>query len=487
LATSVGFADFGGTGPTTITAQVDGLHASTVLTVLPPPIRIFIEQRSPETFIGNPNLLNMLVLDVTSPDPIAQFLVTPDSWTSSDLSVATISSSGLVTPVAPGISTLTATYGSTTDSVVLEVWGTPARFVYVANSASNSISGFSLFISFLPLGSGFNSYGNFFESLQLVPNLPIAAGSYPSALAADPSGKFLFAANAQSNNISGFSIDQTTGSLRPVPGSPFATGNGPASLAVDAGGKYLYVANSGDGNISGYSINVSNGTLSLLGGFPVATGSNPKAMAADAGGFVYVANGGSNSLSVFQVNAGTGALNAVRGSPLSTGREPSAVAEYTPGNFVYVTNQGGNSISGFTHDAGGNFSELTGSPFPLYTTTPSCPGDQPLGIAVDPQVPFAFLSVKQGLGTCTGVSMEVYQIDKVSGMLRNAASSPAAAGTSGPQPAVAADSSGRFIYVLDAGKNVLIGNGLGLRSGPSISGAGETPVGNTPTAVLIVK
>jgi 6-phosphogluconolactonase (cycloisomerase 2 family) len=429
----------------------------------------------------------MVVLDVTSPDPIAQFRVTPDSWTSSDPSVATISSNGLVMPVAPGISTLTATYKSVTDSVILEVWGTPARFVYVANSASNNLSGFSLSISVvIATFSTVVTYSDFLESTQPVPNSPIAVGSSPSALAADPSGKFLFVANAQSNNISAFSIDQTTGSLTPVPGSPFATGNGPASLAVDAGGKYLYVANSGDGNISGYSMDGSTGTLAPLGGFPVATGSNPKAMATDAGGFVYVVNGGSDSLSIFQVNAGTGALSAVTGSPFSTGHEPSAVAEYNPGNFIYVTNQGSNSISGFTHDAGGNFSALTGSPFPLYTTAPSCPGDQPLGLAVDPQVPFAFLSVKQSLGTCSAVSMEAYQIDKVSGMLRNAVSSPAA-GTSGPQPAVAVDSSGRFIYVLDAGKNVLIGNELGLRSGPSISGAGETPVGNMPTALLIVK
>jgi 6-phosphogluconolactonase len=146
-------------------------------------------------------------------------------------------------------------------------------------------------------------------------------------------------------------------------------------------------------------------------------------MAADAKGFLYVVNSGGDSLSVFQVNATTGALTAI-GSALSTGHQPSAVAEYAPGNFIYVTNQGSNSISGFTHNAAGNLSELPGSPFPLYTSTPSCPGDQPLGIAVDSRGAFAFVPMKQRLGSCSEVSREAYQIDKTSGMLRNVASSP---------------------------------------------------------------
>jgi len=91
---------------------------------------------------------------------------------------------------------------------------------------------------------------------------------------------------------------------------------------------------------------------------------------------------------------------------------------------------------------------------------------------VDPQFPFAFLSVKQRLGTCTSVSREAYRIDNDSGVLRNAASSPVDGdGFLGPQPAVVVDSSGRFIYVLDESKNVLIEYALDLRSGPNIPGA----------------
>jgi len=260
--------------------------------------------------------------------------------------------------------------------------------------------------------------------LQLVPNSPIGAGTSPVALTTDPLGKFLFAANLQSNNVSAYSIDQATGELKAVAGSPFVAGKGPMSLAVDVSGNYLYVANSTDDNISGYSIDSTDGRLIPLAGFPVAARSNPTAVMTGTNGYVYVVNSGSDSLSLFQVNAATGALTAI-GSGVSTAHEPSSVAEYAPGNFIYVTNRASNSISGFTRTAAGNLTELNGSPFPLYATTPSCSGDQPLRFAAEPQLPFAFVSFAQRLGTCSEVPIEAYQIDLPSGTLRNAASSPA--------------------------------------------------------------
>jgi 6-phosphogluconolactonase len=492
LAQPVGFSDFGGVGPTTISAQVDGLTDSTVLTVLLPPTRIFIPQQSPETFLGSSNPLNMSAVDVTSPDPIAQGVITPDSWTSSNPGVATVSSSGLVTPVSLGISTLTATWRGATASVFLEVWEPPARFVYIANSGSNNISGFQLAISYFNSVNQFSPQnGGFSETPLPVPNSPIPTGSSPSALATDPLGKFLFVANTQSNNVSAYTIDQVTGALTTVPGAPFTTSTGPASLVVDASGKYLYVGNSTNvGNstsnsISGFAIS-GNGSLLPLTGFPVPTGIGPKSIAADSDEFLYIANNGSDSLSIFHVNVGSGALAAIIGSPFPTGHGPSAVAVDPRSKFIYVTNQNSNSISGFTHDAAGNFSELTGSSFPLYTTPPACQGDQPLGLAVDPQLPFAFVTVTQGLGTCAGVPIEGYGIDPVSGVLRNAGTTPAE--IQGPEPAVGVDSSGRFVYVLDASANAVLQYAITMApQAPLFLGVGSTLVETAPAAILVVK
>ena len=41
----------------------------------------------------------------------------------------------------------------------------------------------------------------------------IAAGASPSSVAADPSGKFAYVANADSGNVSMYTIDATTGAL----------------------------------------------------------------------------------------------------------------------------------------------------------------------------------------------------------------------------------------------------------------------------------
>jgi 6-phosphogluconolactonase (cycloisomerase 2 family) len=486
LAQAVGFSDFGGIGPTTISAQVDGLTDSTVLTVLPPPIHIAIPQQSPETFLGSSNPLNMSVLNVTSPDPIAQGLIAPDSWTSSNPGVATISSTGVVTPVSLGITTLTATWQGATASVFLEVWEPPARFAYVANSGSNNISGFRLAISyFQTVNQPSPESGAFSETPLPVPNSPFSTGSSPTALATDPLGKFLFVASTQSNNVSAYTIDQVTGALTTVPGSPFSTLGGPASLVVDASGKYLYVGNSTSNSLSGFAIN-SNGSLSPLTGFPVLTGMGPKSIAADSDEFLYAANSGSDSLSIFHVSVGSGALTAILGSPFPTGHGPGAVGVDPRTKFIYVTNQNSNSISGFTHDAAGNFSELTGSPFPLYTTPPTCQGDQPLGLAVDPQVPFAFVTVKQSLGTCVGVPIEGYGIDPVSGTLRNAGTTPAE--FQGPEPAVGVDSSGRFVYVLDASANAVLQYAITMApQAPLFLGVGSTLVETAPAAILVVK
>ena len=69
-------------------------------------------------------------------------------------------------------------------------------------------------------------------------------------MAVDGQGKFLFILNPQSNSISMFQIDASSGTPTEVPGSPFSTGptinpnNAPCqpiSLATEASGHYLYV------------------------------------------------------------------------------------------------------------------------------------------------------------------------------------------------------------------------------------------------------
>ena len=61
---------------------------------------------------------------------------------------------------------------------------------------------------------------------------PVATGGSGSRLAPDFSGKFIYTLNTASNSVSAFTINAADGSLSVVPGSPFAGGSLPRSIAV---------------------------------------------------------------------------------------------------------------------------------------------------------------------------------------------------------------------------------------------------------------
>ena len=128
----------------------------------------------------------------------------------------------------------------------------------------------------------------FLRNPRLEPQLELS----PVALAIESNGKFLFVANSGSDDISVYSIDDTTGALTPIAGSPFPTGAKPLALTASSNG-FLYVANSNAGSVSAYSISSSSGQLTEISGSPYPVGTDPYSVAADPGGhFLYVANAG---------------------------------------------------------------------------------------------------------------------------------------------------------------------------------------------------
>jgi 6-phosphogluconolactonase (cycloisomerase 2 family) len=125
-----------------------------------------------------------------------------------------------------------------------------ARFAYVVNAESNSVSVYRYLNNVTPLMFEGRKYGS-----------PFAAGKEPLALAAEPTGHFVYVANAGANNISVYRVHRKTGGLAPIPGSPFKTGQRPVALQVHPNGRWLYVANQGASTLTIHHIEAGLGAL----------------------------------------------------------------------------------------------------------------------------------------------------------------------------------------------------------------------------------
>jgi 6-phosphogluconolactonase (cycloisomerase 2 family) len=236
------------------------------------------------------------------------------------------------------------------------------------------------------------------------PVQPVPTGTVPLAIAIDPNDNFVFVANSASNSISVYSLDQTTGALKEVTGSPFTTGATPVSLV--ARGSSLFVANQGAATISVYSFDSKTGALTLSGtptatgtnttsidsdpaghylfvadgtantvstftisgssisgtATPTMTGTAPSNVHVDPQGkYVYVTNSGSNNVSAFSID-GSGGLMAVSGSPFAAGSAPSYSTSSSDGSVLWVANKGSANVSAFKV-SGGALTASSGSPY----------------------------------------------------------------------------------------------------------------------------
>jgi 6-phosphogluconolactonase (cycloisomerase 2 family) len=258
--------------------------------------------------------------------------------------------------------------GHTPSSVVVDP---KAKYVYVANSDSNNISGFSI-----------SSAGQ----LTPIAGQPFSDETSPLSLVIDPTGSFLYSANSGSSNVQAYSIDSATGTLTSLQGSPFASAGSPSSLAIDPLGKFLYVANGVSNNVSAYAIDARSGALTPVQGSPFVAGSSPSAIIVDpAGAFLYVANSASSNVSVFNRDSASGALTAAQGSPFPTGsgQEISGVATSPDGKTLYVSNFGPSNVSALSVGAGGKLTPVAGSPFSVDSS--------PRQIQIDPSGKFAYV------------------------------------------------------------------------------------------------
>jgi 6-phosphogluconolactonase (cycloisomerase 2 family) len=196
-----------------------------------------------------------------------------------------------------------------------------ASFLYVTNSLNATVSAYS-FDTNGALTPIFNPPANEF-----------AVGTNPAGLVITPKGTFLYVADFTSNDVFGFEICSVVstgcltadGSLVPVQGTPTPVGLGPMSMAIDPLGQFLYVANFNSHQISGFLIASGTGTLSTMNTPTIATGTNPSWVAVHPSGkFAYVANNGAATVSEFTINGTSGVLGVI-GTPVTVSNQPSAI------------------------------------------------------------------------------------------------------------------------------------------------------------------
>ena len=160
------------------------------------------------------------------------------------------------------------------------------------------------------------------------------AGVTPSAIAEDPSSRFVYITDQATNQLLGDTVNND-GSLTPMINSPFSTGLFPVALTIDPRGKFLYVANYSASTIGAYAIDTATGTpAASIGSASTATDTGPQCVTVEPalGLYLYTANNLQGDVSAFKLNASTGGLGAVQNTPFPSSALPTCAVAVANGS-----------------------------------------------------------------------------------------------------------------------------------------------------------
>jgi len=161
-------------------------------------------------------------------------------------------------------------------------------------------------------------------ALTAIAGSPFAtsANSGPSQLSTDPTAKYLYVPLSGGAAVFGFAIG-STGALTPLAGSPFAVGSQPNSVIIDPSGKFLYSADFDGNDVSILSVDASTGALTPVSGGPVPLANNPFQVSVNSSGtLLCVGLANALNIAVYTVSS-TGTLSSV--APLSGGPSSGGV------------------------------------------------------------------------------------------------------------------------------------------------------------------
>ncbi len=340
-----------------------------------------------------------------------------------------------------------ATINGAAADVVVNCVGNRAQFLYVtdynagvdvfsiaANGSTQSVqtqpiagapdsavvdpSGQFLYVSTQFGGTGLGSVFAFSidpSSGMLTPiGTEIPESAVPHSITVDPTGNFVYVANSyggatSQGSVTVFSADLTTGGLAPAPVT-YTVNYDPFVAAVSPDLGSLYTADS-SGTAGAYSINRTNGALTGITGSPFSAGATTVAreviVSTDAR-FVYLIC--DLGIVGYARDSMSGSLEALSSTPLVQS-VAGPVAADPLGQYLYVADTeftvSGQVVSLKVDPQTGDLATI--SPMPTLTTRPD-------GIAVDPSGMFVY-TLTVGGGTPTGGAVEIYSVDRGSGVL----------------------------------------------------------------------
>ena len=343
---------------------------------------------------------------------------------------------------------------------------------------------------------------------------------------------FVYTANGGSDDVSALKEDLNPGALSPVTGSPFHAGdineNVPGVLTVDPAGRFLYVGDADSGEISTFSINRDTGVLTEVAGSPLISGPSAAIRVHPSGKFLYAANFDQGSISAFNIDSGTGGLSEIAGSPFALDGLVMSLALHPSGNFAYATFAGTDGLLGIAvfsvnsqdgiitrlsnsrlalqagnltmHPSGKFLFSARNNLFLTFSSTGGTPGIwtlavdltsgalslsgdpatsavNPTEVAVDPSGNFAYAT-----DDVTG-TVGQFTIDSNTGVLTHVADVNA-----GNQPfSVVLDAPGKFLYVANAASNDISTFAINANSGALTAVSGSPfGAGTTPRAIVAV-
>jgi 6-phosphogluconolactonase len=160
------------------------------------------------------------------------------------------------------------------------------------------------------------------------------AGTTPSAIAEDPSARFVYITDEATNQLYG-NLVANNGSLVPMTNSPFATGIFPVGLTIDPRGKFLYVANFSSNTVGAYAIDVASGNpVGSVGSASTSVDTAPTCVTIEPalGIYAYSSNNLASTVSAMKLDPHNGGLSQVQNTPFPSSGLPTCAVSVANGS-----------------------------------------------------------------------------------------------------------------------------------------------------------